>query len=172
MSLKRNKMKQFLFGCVVVFLAGFLAGCGSSGKINQLEKQNQDLQAQVDKQQQASDFDLQAKCSSQAQKVFQEGGYDMNIMDSYTNHWNKNLNKCFVLIMSGSTTDGVLSSSKILLDALEGKAYGDLIVKRDKKIWEQTPLICEMIDDGNQSNMKVCNSEAEFDNFADSYMNN
>jgi hypothetical protein len=49
-----------------------LVGCDSE-RISRLEKQNQELQAQIQKHQAAAALDLQAKCSRDAKTFFFEG---------------------------------------------------------------------------------------------------
>ncbi|MDE2031218.1 MAG: hypothetical protein KGI58_03115 [Patescibacteria group bacterium] len=72
-----------------------------------------------------SNIDLQAKCAAQAEKVVTSyaekvntqlvefGGHNINFYQQ--NHYNQNLNKCFVLISDDSTP------SNILFDAYENK---------------------------------------------------
>ena len=149
------------------------AGCntGNSTKISGLEKENQDLKAQLAKQQ-ASDFDLQAKCADQASKYFKLGGWDINKFDSYTNHWNKSQGKCFMLIQSNDASSKIILTSKELVDPVEGKSYGSFFVSRDKLLALQKPSYCAKFKDGNQSSLEVCYSETEFDDYTNSFMNN
>jgi hypothetical protein len=64
-----------------------------------LEKQTTELPDQLRQQQQAADLDLQAKCGKNAKTWFDEHwSVDKNttLLD-YSNHYNKSINKCFVL---------------------------------------------------------------------------
>jgi hypothetical protein len=78
-----------------------ILGCNDD-KIAQLQKQNEELKAQMAKQNAASDLDLQAKCSTAAKQWFNENWAGTSrekgtIFLDYSNHYNKASNKCFVL---------------------------------------------------------------------------
>lgn len=77
-------------------------GCDNSERISRLEKQNQDLRAEVSRSRATADYDLQAKCSKDAREWFNvnwAGGRDKDtILLNFTNHYDKNLNKCFILV--------------------------------------------------------------------------
>ena len=80
----------------------FITGCdNNSAQIAQLQKQNQDLQAQLD-QQKNNNLDSQAQCATQADKALKnfEKDYSSLQYDSFSqeNHYNQKMNKCFVLI--------------------------------------------------------------------------
>src|SRR5437870_4299927 len=82
-----------------------LSACTSqqdNDRIAQLEKQTAELQAQVKIQQQAADLDLQAKCANDARVWFNEnyhGDKNTTLLD-FSNHHNKALNKCFILVQN------------------------------------------------------------------------
>lgn len=130
-------------------------------------------------QQQANDFDLSTKCAKQAQDFFEY--FVPNLQDrqkdEFSNHYNKKLSKCFVLVKQyiSNNVSGKFSSgtSKDLYDAIEKKVYGSYSWMSDspKKYWEVPPLWCEMYADGNQGNLQACKTEGEFDAFTFTYMN-
>jgi hypothetical protein len=87
--------------CMIVIGAVVLIeiGCGQDEKIAKLEKQNQELTAEVDKSRVTGDYDLQARCSKDAKTWFNENwsrDKGTELLD-FTNHYNKSLNKCFIL---------------------------------------------------------------------------
>jgi hypothetical protein len=68
---------------------------------------------------------LQTKCADQAAAFYKQGGYgdDSQVWtDSYTNHWNNKLSKCFIQITGLSLKDSGFSFIDIY-DAFEGKHY-------------------------------------------------
>jgi hypothetical protein len=80
-----------------------LSGCTSQqdkGRITELEKQSKDLQAQLKVQQATADLELQAKCGKDARAWFNlnwQRDKDTLLLD-YSNHYNKSVNKCFILV--------------------------------------------------------------------------
>jgi hypothetical protein len=81
-------------------------------------------------QQQASsvtnNFALQTQCADAAAKYFNNGGYNetsTGLNFSYDDHFNSQMNKCFVLVFSNSPNDNYLSVD--LYDALGGQNYAD-----------------------------------------------
>src|SRR5947207_14641231 len=74
-------------------------GCDTE-RISRLEKQNEELKAEIKKSQAAADFDLQAKCAKDARAWFNETwSRDKNtILLDYTNHYHKAANKCYILV--------------------------------------------------------------------------
>jgi hypothetical protein len=128
----------------------------------------------------SNDIDLQTKCASSAKSFYEYFVTDpvQRATAEYSNHYNSNLNKCFVSIKQYSTLDtgGFHStgSEKDLFDAIEKKKYGSYswMSEKDKKYWDVPPLWCEMYVDGNESSLKTCKSEEEFDAFTTGYMTN
>jgi hypothetical protein len=45
-----------------------------------------------------TNLDLQQKCATQASKVFALSGWDKEPMAGFTNHYNSEMDKCFVLV--------------------------------------------------------------------------
>jgi hypothetical protein len=91
-------------------------------------------------------------------------------MDAYTNHWNPKVNKCFVLINSTWTstnpTGEQVMSSEDLYDAFGGQSYATILTS-DSLFSSTTVEGCWM---GNGDSRQPCKSEAEFNNFVRSYM--
>ncbi len=79
---------------------GVGVGCDTPERVTRLEKQVQELQAKVSKDQAVIDYDLQAKCSKDAKTWFNENwgrDKDTQLLDE-TNHFNKAQSKCFVVV--------------------------------------------------------------------------
>lgn len=111
-------------------------------------------------------FDLQERCSNQARKEFQSLGWKSSEGDIYSNHYNPELHKCFMLIEShkGPTI------TKNLSDAYEGRTYGHYFWMPDKikKYWEAPPRKCEVTVPSGE--VKSCNSDDEFTSLIKIYM--
>lgn len=115
-------------------------------------------------QQQASDFDLQNKCSEQARKSFNDAGFGETISETtgYENHYNSKLKKCFIYTSTFNSKDNYIA--KGLYDANENKTYAEYQEKITKtQPSDYTPYACSMLD-------KFCTTRAEFDNFVKLYM--
>src|SRR5689334_17725564 len=87
----------------ILALCFLIAGCTApddKDKIVQLEKQVHDLQGQMSSQQRAVDLDLQAKCGKDAEAYFNRH-YQLTRDDTlltFSNHYNKAANGCFILV--------------------------------------------------------------------------
>ena len=115
------------------FCLTVLAGC-DAGRLNDLEKQNAELKAQLAKQNAAQDFDLQAKCSKDARTWFNVNwsdtsrSKDTNLLD-FTNHYNGKLNKCFIVVewhyksIFGDPGAGSWTNDMNLYDVYENAQY-------------------------------------------------
>jgi hypothetical protein len=71
-----------------------------------------------------NDIAMQTKCADRAALFYKQGDYEDNpqgFSNSYINHWNKKLGKCFVQINSSSIKDDSVSID--VFDAFEGKHY-------------------------------------------------
>jgi hypothetical protein len=77
-------------------------GCDNGDRTAKLEKQVQQLQEELKKKEHATgDLDSQAKCSRDSKAWFNENwgrGDKDTITLSYTNHYSKSLNQCFILV--------------------------------------------------------------------------
>src|ERR1019366_3368203 len=89
--------------CLVLIAAAVMLaaiGCDTSERIARLEKQNQELQTELKNRNATADYDLQAKCSKDARIWFNENwsrDKDTILLD-FSNHYNKSLNKCFIVV--------------------------------------------------------------------------
>ena len=120
-----------------------------------------------------ANLDLQQRCARQAREEFTYEGWDKQPMASFANHYNSDLNKCFLEIENTSqsnTTLDVINISKTLSDAFEGKAFAQYMwqSQKGKKYWEVPPFICTVtLPSGGE---KICHSSDEFDELIKVYM--
>ena len=150
-----------------------VVGCNNSERIAGLEKQNQEMKGEISKLRAASDYDLQAKCSRDARAWFNENwSRDKNTMLlDFTNHYNKNLNKCLALVEFHFLFDpnsGSWTNDMTLWDIYENSKYGNyaeshLVYTKPFRVEDQMNR-CEMLD-------KTCKTIEEFKAFVRSYMN-
>ena len=130
-------------------------GCDSTERISRLEKQNEELQAEIKKSQATTDYDLQAKCSRDAKGWFTENWSTQDkttILLNFTNHYNKGLNKCFILVeyhFSLGTGDSWIRDIT-LWDIYENSKYGNFAeshtVPNSNKVDEITRVnTCELL---------------------------
>lgn len=93
-----------------------------------LEKQNQELQAQIQKQQASTDLDLQARCGRYARTFFIEGWRrdSDTVLLNYTNHFNKERSKCFIVVEYHFkiAKDSSWGNDMTLWDVYENAKYG------------------------------------------------
>ena len=115
----------------------------------------------------------QQNCANEAAKSYKDMGYSSNdIGASYTNHWSRILSRCLMEIQNTTSSSGTLVTGKDLYDVLEGKTFASFTVIRDKKLWEQKPVMCEIYSNGNQADVQFCDSETEFDAIVAGLMTN
>lgn len=119
-------------------------------------------------------LDVQERCAAQAARAFEIAGHKDNEWAGYTNHYSTRLGKCFIEIQStdAKTSPGTIWTFKTLSDAYEGKTYAlySWHTVEGKKYWEVPPFECSLFPDGNDSNIQVCKTKAEFESFVSMYM--
>jgi hypothetical protein len=134
----------------------FVSACNSnSEKLALLEKQNREL------------LDLQEKCATQARAEFNAEGWEKYQFATLTNHYNQKLNKCFTEVSSTDTRtagDGTVHKSVFVIDAFEGKSYGQYSWHSDKV----PPLMCKVTSLFGEE--AFCHSEEEFKTAMMQYM--
>ena len=134
-------------------------------RIVALEKQNKELAAKLDQQQRVADLDLQEKCSSASLQYFKRN-WSLNPKDSattrildYRNHYNRSLEKCFILVDWSYDIDkrvGSWSSRVSLYDVFENRQYGEAWEGYGIPGHPVNKVACEV--DGEK-----CNDRLEFD---------
>ncbi len=163
-------MKSWSVLILIVVVAGaFLAYREIASLKSTLQQQQTELESLKKKQAVeivAPPIELQEKCSGQAQRIFEQLGWNAKGSDSYENHYNPKLNRCFILISTWNAT----AVTKNLSDAYEGKVYGSYVwfPSKGKKYWEVSPTECwVLLPSGEKA---TCQLDAEFDNLAKIYM--
>ena len=130
---------------------------------------------------QAQSLDLQAKCSAEARKAFQEYstedkldsaklGISPPLSLDYQSHYNTKVNRCLILTEKTSFQGGLTNTAINLWDALERRNYASWLWQSHptKKYWEVPPITCELAP--NYKDKKNCSTREEFDVFVASYM--
>lgn len=110
-------------------------------------------------------MELENKCSVASDRFFKENGFDPK-NSVFQNHYNNNLNKCFINIKSAKVgEDGRLSFHKVLYDVYGHKMYGEYSWKPEdgKNYWEVKPTACSILD-------KPCQAIEDYESFVKPYM--
>jgi hypothetical protein len=139
--------------------------------------------ARLEQQKAAADLELQAKCSKASKQWFDENaaglGNDRNQTIDFSNHYNKNLNKCFVLLeyrlnMETHRDGAGLKSEQIqrrLFDVYENNQIGELSkmhAEGEGKLQSTPPT--DTVGSCSVRDAK-CASEADFEKSIKPYMN-
>jgi hypothetical protein len=150
-----------------------LVGCDHDERINRLEKETKQLREDQRKEQASSDFDLQAKCAKDSRAWFNENwhGDKDTILLTYTNHYNKSQNKCFILVeYHYNMFVNTWTNHMTLWDVYENEKYGDFALNTTStfKPTYQTAeslITCEVYG-------KKCTTTDGFNNLVRPYLNN
>lgn len=124
--------------------------------------QNQRLVAQVS----ATNWDHERQCSAAAEHFFNESGWsDKNSGAWYENHFNRRLNRCFILVRSNISEGQNLVQSTALMDVNDGESIGQYgkNIPFGKADYAVKPFTCDVLD-------KYCQTTEEFDAFVKPYM--
>ena len=134
------------------------------------ERRIDELSAQLKSNAAIADLELQGKCARQAGEEFKLEGLEKEPFAGFSNHFNKNMGKCFVLTQNTSTQHGSVMTAKTLADAYEGRVLGTYIWinSTGRKYWEVTPTECDVITPSGEK--KLCHSSDEFDELVKVYM--
>jgi len=166
---------------LLIVLALFVAaGCDTGERLTKLEKENQELRAEIKKRDSApADLDAQVKCSRDAKTWFNEnwaGSRDKDtILLTFTNHYSKRFIKCSIFVEyhynSNFAGPGGTSWSTIVSvwDVYENSQYGDFSenhYQRWKPEYSTTDkvLTCEVFS-------QKCKTIAEFNGLIRPYFN-
>ena len=161
--MKRN---LFLLLLITFFITSFMfvVGCNNQNIIKE--------QSSLSEKKIEGDSELQEQCVKRSKEYFNKeygngiiNGEDGERMtSSHTNHYNKKLNKCFILITSTKlirNTENKIESIRLkkLLDCNENWEYGSLIqFENNNKI-----INCRILE-------RYCNLEKEWDSLVKPYM--
>lgn len=161
--------------CLLLIAVGFL-GMLAYSQDNTIREQKlslQDLTAKLQASSTKASLDLQEKCARQARAEFKESGWEKEAMASFINHYDDELNKCFLLVTNTSpsaSTPGQFLTNAILTDAFESKAFGMFMTEsqKDKKYWEVKPFMCYVVAPSGEQ--QKCESRGEFDGMIQRYI--
>jgi len=106
-------MKKIITLFSIIVLTFLLSGC--SYKIVKTDVQNRS----------ESYLDLQQKCSEGAQIFFNKLKYPETDVTTYTNHYNKQLDKCFILVETNNYSIDAPWHTLILSNAYENYSVGN-----------------------------------------------
>lgn len=108
------------------------------------------------------EYELQERCAKSAAEAFRKWYESETPLRHYTNHYNKKLNKCFILVIETTLPKDKKDSpsiSKLLIDVNEQKEYGSFFMfTRNKEIMD-----CKVLG-------KPYSSESEWDALVKPYM--
>jgi hypothetical protein len=149
------KRKLFLSILIVFFTTSFmsLVGCNN-------QKPTKEDSSVSEKKNVKEEYELQDKCGQRTSEFFKkEYGNGIStdkygqMMSGYQNHYNKKLNKCFIIITSTSRNMRL----KNLFDFNENKELGTFVDNKN------LPMDCRVFE-------KSCKSEQEWDLLVKPYM--
>ena len=100
--------------------------------MREIQRTVQQLSAKPSTKVTGASLELQANCSEQARKVFADMGHARNPLAGYENHYNPDMNKCFIHIQNTDTKvdPGTIWTYRNVFDAFEGKEYGTFMATR------------------------------------------
>ncbi len=152
-------MKKLFLSILIVFFTTLfmsLVGCNNQNIIKE----------------QSSLSELQEQCMKRSKEYFNKeygngiinGENGERLISNYTNHYNKKLNKCYILITSTEFTRNMENKIesiriKMLFELNENKGYGSLIQFENNN----KPINCRILE-------KYCKSEKEWDLLVKPYM--
>lgn len=168
-----------LLAVALACLVPLIAGCDTD-RMNDLEKQNKDLKAQLDKQHTTENYELQSRCSNDARAWF-NGNWAQTSRDKDTmlldhqNHYDAKQNKCFIFVeyhfktQSAGPKEDSWINDMTLYDVLENSKYGEFseshLTYFDSQLSSRDILIsCEVYGE-------KCKTVDEFNNLMRPYMN-
>lgn len=165
-------MRWCFYSCCVLAVA-LAAGCDYESRLKTLEKENQELKEQVKRQNASADLDAQAKCSKDGKAWFDFnwGSPSGEMLLTYTNHYSKSENKCFILVEYHHSVDkksGSWNNDITLWNVYENSKYGTFSenhmmyfkpeVRSVDSVWT-----CEVLD-------KKCKTIDEFNGLIQPYL--
>jgi len=160
------KRKLFLSILIVFFTTSFMSVVGCNNQ-NIIKEQSSLAEKKI-----KEDSELQERCGKQCEEYFNKEygkgiinrGDGERLISKYTNHYNKKLIKCFILINSTEfirNMENKIESIRVktLFDLNENKEYGSLIQFENNN----KPINCRILE-------KYCNLEKEWDLLIKPYM--
>jgi len=163
-------MKSMRFLCLFLFGVGSIitTGCDKD-RISRLEKENRELKAKLEKSAVAQDYDLQARCSKDAERWFDEHFPAERETRSvtFTNHYGKAMNTCFVQVdnnFDGKSRLVTYYTVGSLWNIYENRELADYQLVHMNDLSDRL-VKCTTTE-------KTCSTVEEFDSFVQRYMKN
>ncbi len=153
---------------IIAILCMSLLSCSKEKdvKIAELAKRVEQLTKQKEQDSIRETYELQEHCGKTCEEVFKKeyGEPEQGWLCNYTNHYNRKLNKCFILITAthypGKKKDSLgITTDMSLWDINERKQYGQFF----NAVTTKSCFQCEV-------SGKHCNSEQEWDDLVKPYM--
>jgi hypothetical protein len=154
---------------LVISLSVALLGCDHEDRITRLEKETKQLSENIRKEQATTDYDLQAKCAKDSKTWFNDNwrADKDTLLLTYTNHYNKSQNKCFIFVEYHYTLfSGTWINDMTLWDIYENEKYGDFSLTTTNTFkTEERVSSCEVYG-------KRCTSADSFNTLVHPFLNN
>jgi hypothetical protein len=150
-----------------------MGGCDTGERVSRLEKQNEELKTEIKKNQAAIEYDLATKCSRDGKAWFRENfpPDKDTAMLTYSNHYNRSHNKCFLFVEwhYNMGKQGSWTNHMSLWDVNENVQYADfsqghLVMTVPEYHVEHQRVQCH-------TNTKNCASEDDFNAFVKPFLN-
>lgn len=153
----------------IVLLVVSVAILGRLAFLESRQLRQRRLNAQVASMPRNGSLDLQAKCAAQSDELFKES-WAVYENAGFTDHYNRKLNRCFILVQYTETLAGTLYTYKELVDAFEGTDYGHYSwhTEKDKYYWNVAPTKCTVVLPSGEE--KMCHDSDEFKLLVKAYM--
>jgi len=168
-----------LLRLLFVFVMVIFVGCYDE-RISKLEKQNQELQSDMNKMKTTilADYDLQTKCSRDARDFFFGGFYTRSasetaqtIVQNYTTHYYKVENICYMLVLDYYRFKGQSwVSEESLWGVNQGVQHAFLRVNHIVRLTPTTHNVNDSVVECEVFNQE-CKTVDEFNDLVRPYMN-
>ena len=136
------------------------------------------------------DYDLRERCGKYCIDYFlkiyrdksKEKSDNYSVYSDYVNHYNRNMNKCFMLVTSQSVPkkkQGPVITAEYLIDVHESKTFGEFTISRKENVieGEKSKTLKEFTISGKEDIIseckimdKKCKSRDEWDKLIKPYM--
>jgi len=159
---------------VVFVVCGLVVGCDYGARLSRLEKQTEELKAETKRNQAATEYDLATKCSRDGKAWFRENfpPDKDTIALTYTNHYNRSKNGCFILVEwhYNIGKQGSWTNHMSLWDVNENAQYADfsqshMVTMIPEYRVEDQPVHCS-------TNPKKCATQDDFNDYVGGFLNN
>jgi hypothetical protein len=161
--MKVRNSTSILFA-VVCFGLGIIFGCRTHGRSANPSKPAGEAQPLFTPE--AASLAQQKMCDEQSEKKFRENGH--GTFDSYTSHYDTEVNVCFIRVDSLPAGKFPVISD-VVYDAFGGRIYANFmwINSKNRPAFEVSPSECEIHIPGKPD--QACKTAEEFDELTEKY---